>query len=94
MRLTDDDLATIIADNQDRKDDPYLTAQEATAMATEIRTRRAADLSAADVEDIKHLAWEAKTYLLGGDRYDQSEYERRCKVVRALSVLSRLTGSK
>jgi hypothetical protein len=60
------------------------------SMANELRARRAADLTAEDRENLAHLQWEARTFLLGGDRYDPSEYERRCKVVRALSALSKI----
>jgi hypothetical protein len=61
-------------------------------MAEELRARRAADLTAAEREDLHALRLEAQRRLLGGDAYDISEQDRRCQIVRAIHALARVLG--
>ncbi len=46
-------------------------------------------LTASDVEALRWLKARSLD-LLGGDRYDQSEYEAHCQVARGIEVISRL----
>jgi hypothetical protein len=54
-RLTTEDVADLLGDNELRVGDAYMTAHEAVALLTELKERRAADLSSEEREALRWL---------------------------------------
>lgn len=84
-RLTDEEIADLLGDNELRQGDAYMTAHEARSLLTELRERRAADLTDEDREALEWVRHQCKLA-------EHGHPTRKTKL--ALSVLSKLTAGK